>query len=67
MTPVARILVVLYNRPMSDTTVCAKCNRLMGGIKKWYQCTKCKVWFCPSCMDRFCLFCKGAVREIVRE
>ncbi len=43
--------------------VCAKCNKQMARVPRWFQCGKCKAWFCPSCMDRFCLFCKGAVQQ----
>jgi len=42
---------------------CTKCHKLMALCTKWFQCEKCQAWFCPSCMDRFCLFCKGAVQE----
>ena len=36
----------------------------MATIKKWFQCSDCRSFFCPSCMDRFCLFCRKPVREI---
>ncbi|MBI5243676.1 MAG: hypothetical protein HY922_08350 [Elusimicrobia bacterium] len=42
---------------------CAKCCKKMASVKRWFQCTKCGAWFCPSCMDRFCLFCRGPVEE----
>lgn len=42
---------------------CAKCNKPMERVPKWFKCAKCAAWFCPSCMDRFCFFCKGAVKE----
>ena len=42
---------------------CAKCSRLMVTAKRWFRCTKCKAWFCLSCMDRFCYYCRGAVQE----
>lgn len=43
---------------------CAKCNKAMARVTRWFQCAGCRAWFCPSCMDRFCLFCKGAVRDV---
>lgn len=46
--------------------VCAKCNKPMARVSKWYRCSKCQSHFCPSCMDRFCLFCKGAVAEAAK-
>lgn len=42
---------------------CNKCQKLLALVSKWYKCSKCGAWFCPSCMDRFCLFCKGAVEQ----
>jgi len=36
----------------------------MALVKKWFQCTNCQSIFCPSCMDRFCLFCRAAVKPI---
>lgn len=41
---------------------CAKCNKVLARVSKSYQCSKCGAFFCPSCMDRFCLFCKGSVQ-----
>ncbi len=41
---------------------CAKCNKDMARVAKKFRCSKCQSWFCPSCMDRFCLFCKGPVQ-----
>jgi hypothetical protein len=43
--------------------ICAKCNKAMARVPRWFKCEKCGSWFCPSCMDRFCLFDKGAVKE----
>jgi len=43
--------------------VCQKCRKAMALVRKWFQCKKCSAWFCPSCMDRFCLFCRGEVLE----
>jgi len=45
--------------------ICAKCRKPMAQIKKCFKCGSCGAWFCPSCMDRFCMFCKGAVKESV--
>ncbi|MBI3552930.1 MAG: hypothetical protein HY077_10480 [Elusimicrobia bacterium] len=45
---------------------CGKCNKLMALIPKWFRCTKCESWFCPSCMDRFCLFCKAPVVPVAK-
>ena len=42
---------------------CAKCRKNMVFANRWFQCSKCKVWFCPSCMDRYCLFCRGEVLQ----
>ena len=42
---------------------CAKCNRSMATANRKFKCSKCAAQFCPSCMDRFCLFCKGAVKQ----
>lgn len=43
---------------------CSKCNRLLTAASKRHQCSRCKAWFCPSCMDRYCLFCKGEVQRV---
>lgn len=45
---------------------CGKCNKPMARVSKWFQCSGCQALFCPSCMDRFCLFCKGPVKEAAR-
>jgi hypothetical protein len=42
---------------------CAKCRKKLAWLKRWFQCSKCGAWFCVSCTDRFCMFCKGAVEE----
>lgn len=44
-----------------EEEICAKCRRHGAQVKKWYQCSSCGAWFCPSCMDRRCLFCRAAV------
>ena len=41
---------------------CAKCNKPMIKVPRWFRCSSCKAYFCPSCMTRFCLFCKGEVK-----
>ena len=43
---------------------CDKCRKPMARQKRWFRCSKCKAWFCPSCMDRFCLFCKAKVDQV---
>ncbi|MFH1726030.1 MAG: hypothetical protein ABII00_15590 [Elusimicrobiota bacterium] len=44
--------------------ICEKCRKPMAANKRWFQCSKCHAWFCPSCMDRFCLFCRAPVNQI---
>jgi hypothetical protein len=48
---------------MADS-FCAKCNKSMAVVPRWFKCSKCESWFCPSCMDRSCLFCRAAVQEV---
>lgn len=43
---------------------CSKCSCMMELKPKWFQCTGCKALFCPSCMDRFCLWCKKPTKDI---
>jgi len=45
---------------------CDKCRKPLALVSKWYRCEKCQAWFCPSCMDRFCMFCRGAVKQVER-
>ncbi|MBI5622295.1 MAG: hypothetical protein HY924_00805 [Elusimicrobia bacterium] len=47
---------------MAETT-CHKCRKSLKGAVKFYRCSSCKAYFCPSCMDRSCLFCKGSLME----
>ena len=48
---------------MSDPA-CEKCRKSMSKANRWFQCTKCRAFFCPSCMDRFCLLCRGKVDQV---
>lgn len=43
---------------------CAKCNKAMAQFKKWFRCSGCEVWYCPSCMDRYCMLCKAATQQV---
>ena len=43
---------------------CQKCRKSMAKANRWFQCTQCSAFFCPSCMDRFCLLCKGKVDQV---
>lgn len=42
---------------------CDKCSKSLSLVSKWYRCKICTSWFCPSCMDRYCRFCKGEVED----
>ncbi|MBI5208512.1 MAG: hypothetical protein HY927_00900 [Elusimicrobia bacterium] len=46
---------------------CHKCHKPLRGAKKFYRCSGCQAYFCPSCMDRFCLFCKATLKEYTVE
>ncbi|MFH2202870.1 MAG: hypothetical protein ABIJ96_07135 [Elusimicrobiota bacterium] len=43
---------------------CGKCHKIMAHFKKWFRCDKCGVWYCPSCMDRYCMLCKGPTKQV---
>ncbi|MFA6093222.1 MAG: hypothetical protein WCU88_11070 [Elusimicrobiota bacterium] len=47
---------------MADNS-CAKCRKNLASTRKSFRCTRCKAYFCPSCMDRFCLFCRAPVEK----
>ncbi|MFA6004240.1 MAG: hypothetical protein WC881_09245 [Elusimicrobiota bacterium] len=44
--------------------ICSKCRKKLDFGLKRYQCAACGAWFCPSCMDRHCFFCKGEVKDV---
>lgn len=46
--------------------LCDKCRKPMARANRWFKCSgaKCGAWFCPSCMDRRCLFCREAVDQV---
>jgi hypothetical protein len=44
--------------------MCTKCRKQMVLVKRWFQCSGCRAYFCPSCMDRYCMYCRAEVKQV---